>query len=412
VAGDRTEVETLTRFFESAGAAPSSCALGSVKSMIGHTKCAAGLAGMLKVALALYHRVVAATINVDRPNPSLFSPSNPIYVNTETRPWLASSDHPRRAGVNSFGFGGTNFTAILEEYDGDPAAEQRAATPDWPGELLIWRADDPACLAVDLAELSDLPAAGAKPALRDLAALLWRTAQERSGRTLAIVAASLDDLALKLKAAHACIGKAASAPPLAGIYFFGQDEPAALGKVAFLFPGKGSQSVNMLTDLALHFSEVRGGFERAQSVLAGQLPELGRSVFPPPAFTAAEHQAQTAALTRTAVAQPALGAASMGVLHLLAGLGVRPDMAAGHSYGEIAALCCAGMFDGNPLPAVCGARTCRARRHHRRTRNDGRDQGGPFRPRTAVARPTSEADEAIMDRLYALGYMERLGTAQ
>lgn len=348
VAGDRTEVETLTRFFESNGAAASSCALGSVKSMIGHTKCAAGLAGMLKVALALYHRVLPATINVERPNPSLFTTNNPIYVNTETRPWLTCSDHPRRAGVNSFGFGGTNFTAVLEEYDADPAAQQRAATPDWPGELLIWRADDFACIAGDLAELSDLLAAGAKPALRDLAALLWRTAQERSGRTLAIVATSLDDLALKLKAAHGCIVKAASAPPLGDIYF-SRDEPSALGKIAFLFPGQGSQSVNMLTDLALNFSEVRGGFEQAQSVLAGQLPELGRSVFPPPAFTTAERQAQTAALTRTDVAQPALGAASMGVLRLLTGLGVRPDMAAGHSYGEIAALCSAGMFDEETL---------------------------------------------------------------
>ncbi|MCU0233239.1 MAG: nitronate monooxygenase, partial [Thermoanaerobaculales bacterium] len=120
-AGDVAEAETLRRVLEAAGAPPASAAVGSVKSMIGHTKCTAGVTGVIKSALALHRKVLPPTINVERPNPKAGFGDGPLYVNSELRPWLAgSAGHPRRAGVSAFGFGGTNFHVTLEEYTGDP----------------------------------------------------------------------------------------------------------------------------------------------------------------------------------------------------------------------------------------------------------------------------------------------------
>src|SRR5205085_6571573 len=140
VVGDRTEALALSTFLDRAGAAPQSAAIGSVKSMIGHTKASAGVAGIAKVALALYHKVLPPTLGVTQPNPKARFGEGPLYVNSETRPWVhGDPDQPRRAGVSAFGFGGTNFHVVVEEYSGDfmprPAASRR-----WPSELLVWSA--------------------------------------------------------------------------------------------------------------------------------------------------------------------------------------------------------------------------------------------------------------------------------
>src|SRR5262249_41630569 len=98
VAGDQAEVETLNRVFESVGAVRQGCAIGSVKSMIGHTKCTAGVAGLIKTALALHHKVLPPTINVEKPNPKARFSESPFYVNTEPRPWINGlPGQPRRA---------------------------------------------------------------------------------------------------------------------------------------------------------------------------------------------------------------------------------------------------------------------------------------------------------------------------
>jgi 3-oxoacyl-(acyl-carrier-protein) synthase/NAD(P)H-dependent flavin oxidoreductase YrpB (nitropropane dioxygenase family) len=116
VVGDRAEALALSAFLEEAGAAAQTCAIGSIKSMIGHTKATAGVAGLAKVALALYHKVLPPTLGVTQPNPKAHFGASPLYINSETRPWIHSvDDHPRRAGVSAFGFGGTNFHAVVEE---------------------------------------------------------------------------------------------------------------------------------------------------------------------------------------------------------------------------------------------------------------------------------------------------------
>ena len=363
VAGDQAEMRALGTLLEEAGAETDTQAVGSVKSVIGHTKATAGAASLAKAALALHHKVLPPTLGVTKPLPEAEPGNGPLYVNTEPRPWVHGvQDHPRRAGVSAFGFGGTNFHAVVEEYTGDFLDERQAACDRWPTELLIWAGSTRQELASALGDLHDALRQGATPELRDLAFSLWRDAAELPDRTdedtlrLAIIAESMDDLLQKLPRTIEALNGDGAIPDPRGIYF--TDDPLAReGKMAFLFPGQGSQYPNMLRDLAIHLPEAREAFERADRALAGVLPQaLSRYVFPPPAFTPAQEQAQRAALTQTNVAQPALGAACMAIFHALGTLDIQPDLLAGHSYGEYAALAAAGVCDEADLARLSEVR--------------------------------------------------------
>jgi len=365
VVGDRAELQSLSQVFEEVGSAPQSCAIGSVKSMIGHTKNTAGVAGLIKTALALHHRVLPPTLGVDRPTPQVNLSDGPLYINTDPRPWVRRDDVPRRAGVSAFGFGGTNFHAVLEEHTGDYLRDSSdAPLQQRPAELLIWKADTRQGLIEAIDSLQRALAKGARPSLPDLAFTLARTHEAiaaSSGQpmlTLALVAASLEDLEAKLALARESMTSSAGVRVTdpRGIYF--SEQPLAReGKVAFLFPGQGSQYVDMLRDLAVNFVEVQEQFERGDRALKGTLPKpLSAYIFPPPSFGGEEEQAQREALTQTNVAQPAIGAADLAVFHLLERLGVHPDFVAGHSYGEYVALCAAGVFREDELLALSEAR--------------------------------------------------------
>ena len=203
--GDLVEVEALTEVFRDAGAGAGTCVVGSVKSLIGHTKCAAGLAGLINASLALHHRVLPPTIGVETPNPKLDLRGRPVPPqHARPAPWLhADVGRPRRrAGVSAFGFGGTNFHAVLEAYEGDPRGRPPAvAATGRPSCSSGGRPTAPACSRRSIDSRERL-AAGARPALRDLAHTLWpdRARRRRArGPTLAIVASSLDDLLAKLR---------------------------------------------------------------------------------------------------------------------------------------------------------------------------------------------------------------------
>ena len=114
-AGDACELRSMTMVFGENNPTQQHIALGSVKSQIGHTKAAAGSAGLLKAILSLHHAVLPPTLHVDRPNDAFDFTTSPLYINTQTRPWMPS-DHPRRASVSAFGFGGINVHITLEEY--------------------------------------------------------------------------------------------------------------------------------------------------------------------------------------------------------------------------------------------------------------------------------------------------------
>ncbi|RSN25710.1 polyketide synthase [Amycolatopsis sp. WAC 04169] len=323
VVGDATELTTLTEFFLAAGAEPGTCALGSVKSQIGHTKCAAGLAGLMKAALALWHEVVPPTLHLSRPNPAWDAESSPFTFSTGARP--APVPRGREfAGVSAFGFGGTNFHAVLAAPGVPPG--RRHGPRDWDAELVLLRGAD---VESARAALRDLLADNEGRPLREIAAL----AAERGGSEPVRLAIVASDLA-ELREAAANGG------------FVAQDIEA--GAVAFLFPGQGSQRTGMLAELFVHFPELAD--------VLGLAPDVAATTFPPRAFTEDARTAQDEALKDTRVAQPALGLVESAVCRLLADLGVRPDLLAGHSYGELTALSVAGAFDTATLVALSRAR--------------------------------------------------------
>ncbi len=356
VAGDRSEIETLKQVFQSAGARARSCALGSVKSMIGHTKSAAGVAGLIKVALALHHKVLPPTIGVDSPNPSLTE--SPFYVNTEVRPWIhGSKDYPRRGCTSAFGFGGTNFHAVIEEYTGNFLDfTNQAVSRQWPSELILLTAPSREGLIKAVNALDESLEQGGEPELADLACTLWQKCGNTKELKLAIVAQSLDDLRQKLKTAQKSLKESGDIWNASGIYF--TEQPLAKDcNLCFLFPGQGSQHPDMLRELAIYFSEVRKSFELADRVLEEQYPKfLSSYVFPPPCFSKEEELRCQKELTRTNITQPALSAAAMGVFRLLEALNVSPNMVAGHSSGEYVALCASGVYEEEDLYRLTEAR--------------------------------------------------------
>ncbi|WP_260610876.1 type I polyketide synthase, partial [Streptomyces sp. WAC06614] len=331
VVGDGTELRVLTELFTEAGATAGSCALGSVKSQIGHTKCAAGLAGLIKAVQAVHTGVRPPTLHLEQPHPAWVPAASPFTFDTVARPWPVPVER-RIAGVSAFGFGGTNYHAVLAGYGG--AAEPGQALAVWPAELFCFRGADRKAAGRAMSRLAgrlaENDAAGRPWALRDLAAEV----STRPGPVqVALVAADLDELADRLERARAFTagdGVHVRAP-----------ESADPGRVAFLFPGQGSQRPGMLADLFVAFPALRELLEEA--------PETAAAMFPPAAFTAEERTAQRAAVTDTRVAQPALGLAGAAVHLLLGELGVRPDCVAGHSYGELTALWAAGVYD---LPSL------------------------------------------------------------
>jgi acyl transferase domain-containing protein len=302
--------------------------------------------------------VLPPTIGVEAPNPKVDWESLPLHINTATRPWLrGGSEHPRRAGVSAFGFGGTNFHAVLEEYDRELLEAPAAPVREWPAELLVWRAVDKAHLDADLARLQQALDRGARPILRDLAHTLAGSTESRNGPVLAIVAADLSDLKEKLTRARQAIaaGQARLEDPR-GIFF--AERPEWTGaRVAFVFPGQGSQYRGMLADLTVAFPEVRAAFDQFDRVLRtrGRRP-VGPLVFPQPAFRDDQREAQRAVLAAPDVAQPAVGASSVGLLRLLGALGLEPDVVAGHSYGELVALHAAGSLTADALAELSEAR--------------------------------------------------------
>jgi polyketide-type polyunsaturated fatty acid synthase PfaA len=285
-AGDAAEFEGLVSVFREDSADGPWCALGSVKSQLGHTKAAAGAAGLIKAALALHHRVIPPTIKIDRPNPALKIDESPFALPTSARPWLRSPRGPRLAAVSSFGFGGSNFHTVLEEY-GD-----RRAEPAWDGsvEIVALSAPDAARLMTKVHEAQKATdvaafAAASRASFRQDEALRLVAVVE-AGRSLASV--------LEPVLARVAAGQPFSTPE--GVTL-GVGAPR--GTLAFLFPGQGAQHVDMLRELSTVFPEV------LESVDA--MPEVAAQVYPLPTFDAQRQQQREAALTKTNVAQPAIG---------------------------------------------------------------------------------------------------------
>jgi acyl transferase domain-containing protein/NAD(P)-dependent dehydrogenase (short-subunit alcohol dehydrogenase family) len=345
--GDGIEVSALASVYRESRKDGTWCALGSVKSMIGHTKAAAGSAALVKAALALHHKVFPPTIKVTEPLPILASGDSPFYLSLEKRPWLSPEGHPRRAACSALGFGGTNFHAVLEE-----SSPEKAAT-DWDAdvELIALSGREAADLS---AELSSISAIKGWSELRS-AAVKSRATFDATAlcRLLVVVEKSSDVSALIGKAVSGLstnAGKTSWSLP-EGIYY-GSGVP---GKLGVLFPGQGAQYVGMGRDLVCSFPEAFATLENADAAFEGKT-RLSDFMFPRPGWKPEQKEAQEKALRSTDVAQPALGVAAVAALRVMESFGVKAEAYAGHSYGELVALHAAGRYDERTLHSLSGLR--------------------------------------------------------
>ncbi len=346
--GDAVEVTALKAVF---GEADSPwCAIGSIKSQIGHTKAAAGSAGLIKAAMALYNKTLPPTIKVKQPQDAVTSADSAFYINTEARPWIPRGDHPRRAGISALGFGGSNFHCLLEEH------QSRKTAADWQGDVQIvaFSAAEEAGLKT---ALQNFPATGSWHDLRLAAAQsrsdfdvqhacrLVLVLDKAKSNTAALVQTALSMLANKP-------GQNSWSTPDGTFFVKGE----AGGSLAMLFPGQGAQYAGMLKDLALQFPQFLEVLKMADRAFVantgGEQGRLVEFVYPRTSFDQAGRDRDEANLQATQVAQPALGAVSLGACELLAGFNVTAAAYAGHSYGELTALCAGGYFDSDTLHAL------------------------------------------------------------
>ena len=349
-AGDAAEFKGLVKHFGADNQATQHIALGSVKSQIGHAKAAAGAAGMIKAVLALHHKVLPATINVDTPNPLLDIENSPLYINSETRPWMPREDGiPRRAGISSFGFGGTNFHMVLEEYQ--TSAEGKYRLNAVPASVLF-SAQTPKVLAQLLTEWQTKLSINQAEQVFMFNALVT----EHPVKPLANDDARCGFVANNAEQALAFITSAikqlASSPdaPLkpwqlpSGIYY----RPCGIntaGKVVALFSGQGSQYINMGRELVCNFPSMMQAASNMDSQFTTQgLTQLSQGSYPIPAFTSEDKKSQEQVLRLTQHAQPAIASFSLGLYKTFSQAGFSADFTAGHSFGELTALWAAGVL--------------------------------------------------------------------
>ena len=358
VAGDPAEFNGMQLLFGENNPKKQAIALGSVKSQMGHTKAAAGSASLIKVAMALHHKVLPPTINVTRPNPKLDIENSPFYLNTELRPWIQpAGSHPRRAGVSSFGFGGTNFHVVLEEYQPEHKAAYRLNIV--PQMILLDAPTQAMLVAKAKDSLGQIKGEGGEAYLNELG----KTSQERqvplNHARIGFVADSTDEAAGLFQMAIELMQDKANdeaweSPK--GI-FYRKSGVDPKGKVVALFPGQGAQYVDMGKELAINFPTVRQVFSEVDGLFTAEGEEpLSNSVYPIPVFDPKDRDRQNENLTKTQNAQPAIGALSVAVYKLLQQAGFEPDFIAGHSFGELTALWAAGVLTDKDYYALAKAR--------------------------------------------------------
>jgi amino acid adenylation domain-containing protein len=376
--GDPIEVTALTRAFRAGTQDRQFCALGSVKSNIGHTDTAAGLAGLIKTVLALEHGEIPPTVGFDRPNPQIDLAESPFWVNRELIRWVSdeaerplSERRPRRAGVSSFGIGGTNVHVVLEE-----APETEASGPDRRWDLLVLSA----CSEAALEAATDRLAAALPRGPWKRSDRLDRSDRSDGSDRGAAGEGRLSDAAWTLQAgrrrfAHrrvlVCLGGDVEAAARAlrerdpRRLLEGFDE-AGDRPVAFLFPGLGDHYPGMAAGLYRDEPVFRCEIDRAAEVLEPLLGADVRSLI----FSAAPriagsdlrpmlHRTDPLAgspLARTAIAQPALFALELALARLWMSWGLRPAALLGYSLGEYVAACVAGVLSDEEALRVVAER--------------------------------------------------------
>jgi polyketide-type polyunsaturated fatty acid synthase PfaA len=336
IAGDAAEFAGLKLAYGETKA-KQYCALGSVKSQIGHTKSAAGAASVLKTAMALANAVIPPTIKVDRPSPAMEIASSPFYLNTIARPWIHDPATSRKAAVSSMGFGGTNFHVAMEEYL--PGANRTKKVYRAGKELFVFGASTVAELGTSLKNVAIETNEGnfLATAVKSQAAFVPTVMCRMS-----VLAADVETLRRNCIQATDMLAKGQKKIEVAGSIYYSQEAPVT--KIAFLAAGQGSQYLNMGADLLMQYETAMQPWNLASTICLAPGKKLNHVVFPIPVFNEIELMAQKKAIIDTRWAQPAIGTLALSHLELLKELGIKATFAGGHSYGEIVALYASGVI--------------------------------------------------------------------
>jgi acyl transferase domain-containing protein/phosphopantetheinyl transferase len=344
-ASDSAELRALRAVFRPVAELGPARVLGAVSGLIGHAMPAAGMAGLIKTILALHHRTIPPSPAGGEPHPLLVSPTSPVTLNASVRPWIhGDRSHPRRAGVNAFGFSGISAHAVLEEHPATADGLAPGFQAKWETEaILIDALDRPAWLE-RAGRLRDWLRRGVNTStpLKDIAATL-NTAPTAGPFRVGLVVGSTADLAERLGVLINRLQDAncRSIRDARGTYFW--EEPLGKpGSLAFVFPGEGSQYPGMLADLCLHFPEVRALFDTADRVARAQ----GHARLPSTVVFDGQND-ENASLWSVGTAVNVVLSAHRALYQLLIRIGLRPDAVVGHSSGEFLALAAAGALTIN-----------------------------------------------------------------
>ncbi|HEY2963827.1 MAG TPA: type I polyketide synthase, partial [Pyrinomonadaceae bacterium] len=320
--GDPVEIEALTRAFRHATEAKGFCAIGSVKTNLGHLDAAAGVAGLIKTVLALEHRELPPSLNFETENPRIDFANSPFYVNANLSEWKTVNGEPRRAGVSSFGIGGTNAHVVLEEAPAPVASESKR---NW--HLLPLSARTSSALDAATANLHAHLREHPELNVADVAYTLEVGRKKLNHRRVLICSDTADAVrALETLDARRV--------------FTSLQEPRNR-PVVFLFPGQGAQYVRMGQELYQAEPPFRAQIDSCSEMLK---PDLGfdlRDVLYPTDEALGDAKEK---LNQTFVTQPALFVTEYALARLWMSWGVQPEAMIGHSIGEYVAACLAGVF--------------------------------------------------------------------
>jgi phthiocerol/phenolphthiocerol synthesis type-I polyketide synthase E len=331
--GDPIEVAALTRAFRATTRDTGFCALGSVKTNIGHLDAAAGVAGLIKTVLALEHGQIPPSLGFEAPNPAIDFAASPFFVNAELRDWPAEEGEPRRAAVSSFGIGGTNAHVVLEE-----APPREASGEAREHQLLVLSARTETALGAAAERLAAHLEGHPNLSLADAAFTLRRGRRELEHRRAVVCT----------DAAGAVAALRGRAPSRTASGHIGEGRAAA-----FLFPGLGPQHSGMAAGLLASEPVFRREMETCAEILRPLLGLDPLRLLRPPAGTGEEAAERLADI---AVAMPVLFAVEQSLGRLWMSWGVTPKAMIGHSLGEYAAACLAGVFSTEDGARIMAAR--------------------------------------------------------
>lgn len=356
--GDATEIAALGHHRGGPGARP--CAVSSIKANIGHSMSAAGVAGLIRAALSVHRRTITPHAGYAEARPELQLADSGFIVPQALTAWDNPVDHPRRAGVNSFGFGGTNVHVVLEEAPA-PSESARssvavpAAAPAYPGanaeeaDLFLLSAPNDELLASYAGSLRQAILDAPETGSCEIAAAL--AGRRTDAVRVAFVAAGRDEVVATL----ARIERGETGDDLHRSV--GESESGALPAptVAFMYPGQGAQAPDLCRDLYERFPAFRAALDELTNAVEPR-SETDKPLLDYLYPRNGSRPSAMAALTRTEICQPVMAALGLALTRFLEGLGVVPKLVVGHSLGEFVAAAAAGLLDPADTVRLVGAR--------------------------------------------------------